>query len=300
MGARYFEIKPGYGYCVNINDAHDTVKVYQEISAVHFGVVKSDKNFGNIDVTAKQRKIFWEDIPNPKYLEECLAFDRVPFIVLGRKLLGCKQGVGKLSGKKRKADDNSTTTTPSKWKCPAHISMIEVFKFPDYEIADNSPELRIETAQRLCYDLNNGRAVGERRFYIFFSPPSDHKDHAVLIDGQWVEPEQAVGQQIKFHVGPTIPDVQTNIKIADQLSVEVPPEQPDVGQRCRTLLDELVIKTYTANDETLLELGSMLKGICDSMPGKDPIEVEVTYPVDSTSQIVYTLSNELCTGTVTL
>ena len=48
MAGMFYEIIPGYGYCLNVDDAHNTIRVYQEQTRNRYCSTIKTPKFGEI------------------------------------------------------------------------------------------------------------------------------------------------------------------------------------------------------------------------------------------------------------
>ncbi|CAK8675715.1 calcium-responsive transcription factor-like [Clavelina lepadiformis] len=264
MTQTFYEISPGYGYCLSIDDAHATIRAYQEQLQSRFCVSNVKKGFGNIDINEKPRKLFWEDTQKSKVTRECLLFDGVPFYILGKKVFTCEHGRNKNKYQRKQSDKKPTT---KKVGCPAMVYMKEVFKFPAYMISQNENILKSNMAEKLRFDISQGKAVGERRFYINFPQVTDHRNHALFYNGKLMRPDEMPNYE-------EVANATTSTFETTTLE-----HQPGDGQYCRELIEELMRQTYVSNNEALLQTEEMLKGVLQYVRQKEVIEIEVTCPV---------------------
>nr|CAB3261893.1 uncharacterized protein LOC100177484 [Phallusia mammillata] len=186
----------------------DTVEVIAQLelaTGTKFVVLQKQKFYGNPDwIPTSKGRIYWEH-PGPEDgISIPIPFDGQPFMFVGRKVLGCHQGVDK--DKERKArrieekhKDGTAgrivkqrkTRISKKVNCPAQIYSLQIAKFPEYEIPGNTARDRRESAKRLKDDLANNIDVGYNIIYITKLPLlTDHEGH--LISGEAIRPPNLV------------------------------------------------------------------------------------------------------------
>nr|CAB3261897.1 uncharacterized protein LOC100177484 [Phallusia mammillata] len=180
--------------------AEEAGKVFEQVesrSGIRFVVLQKQKHYGSRDwnPTAKCR-VYWEHPTVDPDLSIPIQFDGQPFMFVGRKVMGCHQGIDKNREKKLKYYEQKKQNsdagffikerkprTSKKVNCPAQIYSLQIAKFPDYGVSANTSKDRRIASKQLREDLQNDVEVVYNSIYITKIPKlSDHKGH--LVAGQ--------------------------------------------------------------------------------------------------------------------
>nr|XP_055025687.1 uncharacterized protein si:dkey-31c13.1 isoform X2 [Misgurnus anguillicaudatus] len=160
---------------------------FEEDTMTKFIVWTKDKAFGVDDPKPGSKKIMWE--------LQYVPFDGIPFMVVGRRVYSCHQGVDKHKHEKQTRqlqllDDCSDhqykesrrLQDSKKLGCPARIYVVHLIRFPDYKIPDDIHKQRKESSGSLRRALTtNPSAVKfEEQYVAHFPEIEEHKNHHVV------------------------------------------------------------------------------------------------------------------------
>ncbi|XP_039658629.1 uncharacterized protein si:dkey-31c13.1 isoform X1 [Perca fluviatilis] len=167
------------------------LKGFEEDTMTKFVVWTKDKAFGVDDPKPGSKKIMWE--------LQYVPFDGIPFMVVGRRVYSCHQGLDKHKHDKQTRqlqllDDHSDhcykkrrsiLKDSKKLDCPARIYVVHLIRFPDYKIPDDIHKQRKECAGRLRRALatNPSEVKFEEQYVACFPGIEEHKNHPVVREG---------------------------------------------------------------------------------------------------------------------
>ncbi|XP_050408943.1 uncharacterized protein LOC126823910 [Patella vulgata] len=154
---------------------------------------KKDKDFGKeiLEMDLQTRAVRFCDTQENAC--PAIPFDGIPFIIIGRKILECHQGVDrdlKLKEKRRlerellSEDDNSFKKRKrrhqetKKKSCPAFIKIRHIVKFPDYMVKEDCKKrekMRIST--QIKEQLSQHTIKMQHQFIILLPTEEDHQNH---------------------------------------------------------------------------------------------------------------------------
>ncbi|XP_071476988.1 uncharacterized protein [Diadema antillarum] len=223
------QFAPTFGYVANVESAERVRREYELVTGTKFSTYRQSKDFGKEGFAMAHHKICWED--SAKLRQGHIAFDHVPYIVIGIKMLDCKHGRDRHLAKKRRSleaisnepDDSSQQgkqkrkrTVGTKLDCPAQITFRDILKFPGYAISADSVWRRKTTSEKLRKNLASGVPVQrERRIYVKFPSKDEHQGHDLAsIPGRRSQEEDKVLVKIEMLVqeASAIPNVQSHLQ----------------------------------------------------------------------------------------
>lgn len=243
-----------------------------------FIVWTKDKSFGVDDPKPLSKKIKWK--------LQYVPFDGIPFMVVGRRVYSCHQGVDKhkhekLTRQLQLLDDHSDhcyeerrrLQDSKKLDCPARIYVVHLIRFPDYKIPDDIHKQRKESAGCLRHALTkNPSAVKlEEQYVACFPAIEEHKNHPVV--GEVREPVDTSSTPPSDHI----------ILHKDTSNPPRNSSKTKKRQRCESLLREILDLTYHLQDEPFLDsltfrLNDLLEDVRRHTPHDDTLPLSYTPP----------------------
>ncbi|XP_044133585.1 uncharacterized protein LOC122926276 [Bufo gargarizans] len=174
----------------SLENAMQAVDEFEEYTASNFVVVEKQKHFGNEAFRPTTKvTVHWE---GPVINNVCLnEYSGVPFIIVGRKVLGCHLGRDRaVAQKKRYAEyiiqkeitnqtfipRRKTFQNTKKKDCPAKIYLYHILRFPDFQVKKKTEWQMRASARKLKRALQNEIALNHS-YMILFPELSDHQNH---------------------------------------------------------------------------------------------------------------------------
>ncbi|XP_058639845.1 uncharacterized protein si:dkey-31c13.1 [Onychostoma macrolepis] len=256
---------------------------FEEDTMTKFVVWTKDKAFGVDDPKPISKKIKWK--------LQYVPFDGIPFMVVGRRVYSCHQGVDKhkhekLTRQLQLLDDHSDhcyeerrrLQDSKKLDCPARIYVVHLIRFPDYKIPDDIHKQRKESAGRLrCALTKNPSAVTlEEQYVACFPRIEEHKNHPVV--GEVREPVDT-----------------SSTPPSDSIIPHKDTSKTKKRRRCESLLREISDLTYHLQDEPFLEsltvrLNDLLEDVRRHTPHDDDTRPLSDTPPSKKMRYLETLS----------
>uniref|UniRef100_UPI0035901FFE uncharacterized protein isoform X4 n=1 Tax=Myxine glutinosa TaxID=7769 RepID=UPI0035901FFE len=145
--ASRFEVKYGdfSGYVLNVQDAVELIRQYELETSSAFIITNQTKGFGYSGLVARPHRVCWRDTRST--LGASLAFDGIPYIVLGKRRMECQNGPDRnkalkerLMKEKQEANGvniickHKTIHSTKKLGCSALIIIREIAKLPQFKV----------------------------------------------------------------------------------------------------------------------------------------------------------------------
>ncbi|XP_051716358.1 calcium-responsive transcription factor-like [Ctenopharyngodon idella] len=182
------EMATGYQRFPSKGCFESSLNIFEEDTMTKFVISTKDKAFGVDDPKPGSKKIMWD--------LQYVPFDRIPFMVVGRRVYSCHQGIDKHKHEKQTRQlqllDNHSDhcykerrrllQDSKKQDCPDRIYVVHLIRFPDYKITDDIHKQMKESAGCLKRALTtNPSAVKFKEQYVACFPGiKEHKNHPVV------------------------------------------------------------------------------------------------------------------------
>uniref|UniRef100_UPI00358F755C uncharacterized protein isoform X2 n=1 Tax=Myxine glutinosa TaxID=7769 RepID=UPI00358F755C len=185
--ASRFEVKYGdfSGYVLNVQDAVELIRQYELETSSAFIITNQTKGFGYSGLVARPHRVCWRDTRST--LGASLAFDGIPYIVLGKRRMECQNGPDRnkalkerLMKEKQEANGvniickHKTIHSTKKLGCSALIIIREIAKLPQFKIDQDTKSIRGSISRELRGAIKQGLVQWEKRLYISLPRPEQH------------------------------------------------------------------------------------------------------------------------------
>ncbi|XP_075184917.1 uncharacterized protein LOC142256862 isoform X2 [Anomaloglossus baeobatrachus] len=165
----------------SIEDAMEAIYEYEESTTTNFNVLETKKDFGNeAFMPTSKVTVHWEGpVVNDVSLHE---FSGVPFIIVGRKVLGCHHGRDRAVAQKRKyaeailQKENDLMQSAQKIHCPAKIYLYHILKFPEFQITQQTRRQMSAASKKIRDSLAQNSQLNHS-YIILFPQLLLHEDH---------------------------------------------------------------------------------------------------------------------------
>ncbi|XP_073441615.1 uncharacterized protein [Dendrobates tinctorius] len=166
----------------SLETAMQAIDEFEETTSSNYTVVEKRKDFGNeaFKPTSKLT-VHWEGpLINNVLLNE---YSGVPFMIVGRKVLGCHLGRDKAISQKRKYAEAISQREIELMRnaqndCPAKIYVYHILKFPDFQIAKKTKRQMKEASEKIRDSLEQNSKLNHS-YIILFPQSSPHENHPV-------------------------------------------------------------------------------------------------------------------------
>ncbi|XP_033729820.1 uncharacterized protein LOC117319020 [Pecten maximus] len=208
----------------------------QEIEEGVRYVAKKSRNIGLTDVsTLNQKKVWWADdngIPH-------IAYDGVPFVVIGTETRECHHGPQRPHGKKRKNTVNDHNQAQKgrrilqntkKQNCTAAVKLKKILKFPEFAMEGDDTRWK---RQKIAIDLRNefsADTVKQLKIYVSVPSVDAHGIHPVgELAGYTIPMDKEVSMKIRSCVDEGVRNVaEMRRHLATFVETELLPQYPDI------------------------------------------------------------------------
>ncbi|XP_077106330.1 uncharacterized protein LOC143764550 [Ranitomeya variabilis] len=169
----------------SLEAAMQAINEFEESTISNYTVVEKKKHFGNeaFKPTSKLT-VHWEGpFINNVSLNE---YSGVPFMIVGRKVLGCHLGRDKALAQKRKyaemiSQREIELMRNAQNNCPAKIYVYHILKFPDFQIAKKTRKQMKEASRKIRDSLEQNSKLNHS-YIILFPQLSPHENHPVDVE----------------------------------------------------------------------------------------------------------------------
>ncbi|XP_064799341.1 uncharacterized protein LOC135518249 isoform X1 [Oncorhynchus masou masou] len=174
-----------------IEEVNKHISHVEESTCVKYISYRVDKRFNDQGWKPQDHKnrLYWEW----KYGKgtPCIPFDRVPFMFIGHKLMGCHRGRAKCGFKKRQEledqrekdgkEKRNLLLKTKKVACPAVFTISRIVKFPGFKLEKDTSRLRRVMSISIKQALQTDPASVQWKIQYFLKIPSvtDHKGHPI-------------------------------------------------------------------------------------------------------------------------
>ncbi|KAK6195731.1 hypothetical protein SNE40_001095 [Patella caerulea] len=237
-----------------LSQVEDLIKQHELETSSKYICKKKDKDFGKeiMEMDLQARAVRFCDTQE----NACppIPFDGIPFIIIGKKILECHQGIDRdlkykekkklerellhkddINFKKRKTRHLET----KKKSCPAFIKIRHIVKFPDFMVnKDCKKRERMTISTQIKEQLSQPTIKMQHQFIILLPDENDHKNH---FKGEALHPEPIEKDVVEL----PIPS-KSSLEIASSTTYEI--------------CNQIMSYTNTCNDiNVILKLNQELK-----------------------------------------